>query len=70
MSKTSTTKTLAIDAPVEEGARLAYVENEISLGSLTPEELRDNRPTLSEAIAQRRREDERLKAMGQNVKFS
>ena len=67
MSKTSTTTTLANDAP-NEGARLAYVENEISLGSLTPEELRDNRPTLSEAIAQRRREDERLKAMGQNVK--
>lgn len=56
MSRLSTT-TSKNDAP------LAHVENEISLGSLTPEELRDNRPTLSEAIAQRRREDERLKAM-------
>lgn len=61
MSRLSTT-TSTNDAP------LAHVENEISLGTLTPEELRDNRPTLSEAIAQRRREDERLKAMGQNVK--
>ena len=61
MSKTSTT-TSTNDAP------LAHVENEISLGTLTPAELRDNRPTLQEAIAQRRREDERLKAMGQNVK--
>lgn len=69
MSKTSTTTTtLANDAPVEEGARLAHVENEISLGSLTPEELRDNRPTLREAIELRRMEEERLKAMGQNVK--
>ena len=67
MSKTSTT-TLANDAPVKEGARLAYVENELSLGSLTPEELRGNRPTLREAIELRRMEDERLKAMGQNVK--
>ena len=56
MSKTSTT-TSTNDAP------LAHVENEISLGSLTPAELRDNRPTLSEAIAQRRREDERIKGM-------
>lgn len=63
MSKASTTTTLANDAPVEEGARLAYVENEISLGTLTPAELRDNRPTLSEAIEIRRREDLRLKAM-------
>ena len=63
MSKTSTTKTLANDAPVKEGARLAYVENEISLGSLTAADIRDNRPTLQEAIEQRRREDERLKAM-------
>ena len=68
MSKTTTTTTLANDAPVEEGARLAYVENEISLGSLTPAELRGNRPTLREAIELRRMEDERLKAMGQNVK--
>ena len=63
MSKTSTTTTLANDAPVEEGARLAYVENEISLGTLTPAELRGNRPTLREAIEIRRREDLRLKAM-------
>lgn len=63
MSKTSTTKTLANDAPVEEGARLAYVENELSLGSLTPEELRGNRPTLREAIEIRRRDDERIKGM-------
>ncbi len=61
MSRLSTT-TSTNDAP------LAHVENELSLGSLTPEELRDNRPSLSEAIAQRRREDERLKSMGQNVK--
>ena len=49
-------------------ATLAHVENELSLGSLTPEELRDNRPTLSEAIEIRRREDLRLKSMGQSVK--
>ena len=61
MSRLSTTKSTN-DTP------LAHVENEISLGSLTPEELRDNRPTLQEAIAQRRREDLRLKSMGQNVK--
>ena len=63
MSKTSTTTTLANDAPVKGGARLAYVENELSLGTLTPAELRDNRPTLREAIELRRMEDERLKAM-------
>ena len=67
MSKTSTTTTLANDAP-NEGARLAYVENEISLGTLTPAELRGNRPTLREAIELRRMEDERLKSMGQSVK--
>ena len=61
MSRLSTT-TSTIDAP------RAHVENELSLGSLTPEELRDNRPTLSEAIEIRRREDLRLKSMGQSVK--
>ena len=63
MSKTSTT-TSTNDAP------LAHVENEISLGTLTPAELRGNRPTLREAIELRRMEDERLKSMGQSVKFS
>ena len=62
MSKTSTTTTPMSDAP------LAHVENELSLGSLTPAELRGNRPTLREAIELRRMEDERLKSMGQNVK--
>lgn len=61
MSRTTTT-TPTNDA-ANEGAPLAYVENEISLGSLTAADIRDNRPTLQEAIEQRRREDERLKAM-------
>lgn len=61
MSRTPTT-TPTNDA-ANEGAPLAYVENEISLGSLTAADIPQLRTTIREVLEQRRREDERLKAM-------
>lgn len=61
MSRTTTT-TPTNDA-ANEGAPLAYVENEISLGSLTAADIPQLRTTIREVLEQRRREDERLKAM-------
>ncbi len=61
MSRTTTT-TPTNDA-ANEGAPLAYVENEISLGSLTAADIPQLRTTIREVLEQRRREEERLKAM-------
>ena len=59
MSRTTTPTNDAAN----EGAPLAYVENEISLGSLTAADIPQLRTTIREVLEQRRREDERLKAM-------